>query len=126
MGKQYYIGIDIVAAPFDEFMEIAEAELKGRLMVFHLKKKWWDLIMNGIKDREYRGDKWDKYIEPFMYMDIQGVKLYVELDLGYPKKGDFSRKMFFYVSRIIKEESKKEIGGDGSIKWATCFGKRIL
>lgn len=67
MEKQFYIGIDNGAAPFNEFMEIAEAELDGRLMVFHIKKKW----------REYdEGTKYDGEELLFVDLDSELQKLF--------------------------------------------------
>lgn len=109
------------------FQEIAQAETGGRLMVFHLKEKWWFEIFGGNKKVEYRDTgKWDSYIMHFKVMLESGVNVIVELDYGYPSKMDIARKIFKRVEGIEKEISDKRIGGDGTIKWGIWLGETIL
>lgn len=108
------------------FQDIAKAEADGRLIVFHLKKEWWDSIRDGRKKKEYRDEKWCKYLRIFIIKLANGHNVYVELDKGYPAKMDLKRKMFFEVPKITFETSLIEIGGDGTSKWAIYLGKKIL
>ncbi len=108
------------------FQDIAQAEADGRLMVFHLKNGWWKSINEGRKKKEYRDEKWSKYLRRYIIKLANGNKVYIELDKGYPAKMDFRRKMFFEVHKITFERSLKEIGGDGENKWAIYLGEKIL
>ena len=109
----------------EAYRKIMEAELEERLMVFHLKRKWWYRIYWGEKDREYRGDKWGIYIERFIRKMKEGKRIYIELDWGYPAKFNLAYKMYFEVTDIIKEISKEHLGGDGAEKWAIYFDPEL-
>lgn len=108
------------------FKDIAQAEAECRLMVFHLKEEWWNMINEGRKKKEYRDEKWSNYLRRFIIKLANGNKVYIELDKGYPAKMDFRRKMFFEVNKINFEMSLKEFGGDGENKWAIHLGEKIL
>ena len=116
-----------IGAGWKAFQEIAQAETGGRLMVFHLKAKWWFEIAMGNKKIEYRDPgKWDSYIMHFKVMLESGVNVIVELDYGYPSKMNIARKIFKRVEAIEKGISEKSIGGDGTIKWGIWLGETLL
>lgn len=116
-----------VGAGWKAFQEIAQAETEGRLMVFHLKGKWWVEILWGYKKVEYRDTgKWDSYMIHFKEMLKNGVDVIVELDYGYPSKMSIAYKIFKRVEGIEKEISDERIGGDGTIKWGIWLGETIL
>ena len=122
-----YLSADVVPIwELPALIRISEYEKRGFLIVFHLKKCWWDFIRKGGKDREYRGDRWDEYLEPFRRKMLNGYEIFIELDCGYPRKIDFERKMFFRVKRLTKEISKEYLGGNGNKQWAIHLGERIL
>jgi len=75
----------------DHFTECQEANrTPPRILTLNLKSKYFFEIKNGVKKEEYREAKkfWlDRIIRhPF---DV------LEICLGYPKKGDLSRRLFF-------------------------------
>lgn len=66
----------------------------GNTLTLSLKRKWFDMIAAGIKKEEYRERTpyWHKRLNhPF---DI------VEFTLGYPPKGETSRRMRFKIEKI--------------------------
>lgn len=129
MKKEFYKDSELaqVSAGWKAFQEIAQAETEGRLMVFHLKGKWWHEIFVGNKKVEYRDPgRWDSYMMNFKRMVDIGGNVIVELDYGYPSKMNISKKIFKRVEGIEKEISDKRIGGDGTIKWGIWLGETIL
>lgn len=129
MKRKFYKDSEFAqfGAGWKAFQEIAQAETEGRLMVFHLKAKWWFEIAVGNKKVEYRDTgKWDSYMIHFNELLKRGLNVIVELDYGYPSKMDIAHKIFKRVEWIGKEISEQRIGGDGTIKWGIWLGETIL
>lgn len=81
-------------------------------LVLSLKKKWFDLIKNGVKLEEYREIKpyWKKR---FGLGDVNFVPYdEVEFTLGYPPKGDTERRIVFKNPSIRISSGKQEWGAE--------------
>lgn len=111
-------------------MEIFEQLKKEkRLIVFHLKEKWFRMYQNGDKTEEYREpiEKWILYIAKHGYQLRLQDGIVAELDLAYPKKDDFSRKLFFQVENFTVGFGDMRLGAEpGKVYYITKMGRRLL
>lgn len=111
-------------------MEIFEQLKKEkRLIVFHLKEKWFRMYQNGEKTEEYREpiEKWILYIAKHGYQLRRQDGIVAELDLAYPKKDDFSRKLFFQVENFTVGFGDMRLGAEpGKVYYITKMGRRLL
>ena len=111
-------------------MEIFEQLKKEkRLMVFHLKEKWFRMYQNGEKTEEYREpiEKWILYIAKHGYQLRLKDGIVAELDLAYPKKDDFSRKLFFQIENFSVGFGDMRLGAEpGKVYYITKMGRRLL
>lgn len=125
-----------------------------KTLVLPLKKKWYDMIASGEKTEEYReiktfwinrflswfdGDRLGNYydstypvattvIADLIDKEIDWRNIYdtVTFTLGYPKKGDMSRRMAFKIESITIEEGKLEWGAEiGKKYFVIKLGERI-
>ena len=79
------------------------------------------MIESGVKKEEYRvfNDFWKKRILDKNYTHVQFA-------LGYPKKGDFSKRMTFEINGIEHREGNEEWGAENGVKYIVIkIGKRI-
>lgn len=69
-----------------------------RRLVLAVKRRWWDDIQAGIKDKEYREDTpyWRKRLEGREYDEV-------EITLGYPRRDDASHRRVFPWNGFTKE-----------------------
>lgn len=108
-----------------------------KTLTLSLKKKWYDMIASGEKTEEYReiktfwinrlmtwfdGHSIGKYydstfpISTAVKKDLIDTMIdwrkidFVTFTLGYPKKGDMSRRMTFRVNRITIDTGRIEWG----------------
>lgn len=111
-------------------MEIFEQLKKEkRLIVFHLKEKWFRMYQNGEKTEEYREpiEKWILYIAKYGYLLRLQDGIVAELDLAYPKKDDFSRKLFFQIENFAVGFGDMRLGAEpGKVYYITKMGRRLL
>lgn len=111
-------------------MEIFEQLKKEkRLIVFHLKEKWFRMYQNGEKTEEYREpiEKWSLYISKHGYQLRLQDGIVAELDLAYPKKDDFSRKLFFQIENFTVGFGDMRLGAElGKVYYITKMGRRLL
>lgn len=112
-------------------MEIFEQLKKEkRLIVFHLKEKWFRMYQEGYKMEEYREpiEKWILYIAKYGYqLRLQESGIVAELDLAYPKKDDFSRKLFFQIENFTVGFGDMRLGAEpGKVYYITNMGRRLL
>lgn len=85
-----------------------------------LKRKWFDLIKIGEKKEEYReiNDYWKKRLVYKLGDRHNGILTVLEsfdnlvLTLGYPRKDDADRHLFFRNPRIRIGEGKQEWGAE--------------
>lgn len=88
----------------------AGRELKP--LVLHLKREYWELIIDGLKMEEYRlvSLYWQKRLQGKEYSEVH-------LLLGYPKRGDESRtlKRKWKGFRVIDIEHKHFGGGKRTV-----------
>lgn len=99
---------------------------KIKILYQPLKAKWYRMIERGVKKEEYREASryWCKRfmgLESILfsyrngYEDInQAGYTHVQFSLGYPKKGDESRRMTFELKGIEYREGREEWG---AVKW---------
>lgn len=111
-------------------MEIFELLKKEkRLIVFHLKEKWFRMYQEGYKMEEYREpiEKWILYIAKHGYQLRLQDGIVAELDLAYPKKDDFSRKLFFQIENFTVGFGDMRLGAEpGKAYYITKMGRRLL
>lgn len=112
-------------------MEIFEQLKKEkRLIVFHLKEKWFRMYQEGYKMEEYREpiEKWILYIAKHGYqLRLQEYGIVAELDLAYPKKDDFSRKLFFQIADFTVGFGDMRLGAEpGKVYYITKMGRSLL
>lgn len=111
-----------------------------KTLTLSLKKKWFDMIKSGIKKEEYRdiGDYWFKRFRKlcsnFEYCFVGShpgsltEKIVMEscsglncdrlvFTLGYPKKGDTSRRIEFKNPKIKIGEGRPEWGAEPGKKY---------
>ena len=91
--------------------------MSKKQLVIPLKAKWFYQIRSGIKTEEYR------QIKPFWEKRLIG-KHYDEVvfTLGYPKKDDESRRLYFgYSGYQIKTILSEEFGNDPEMVFAIQF-----
>lgn len=124
-----------------------------KTLVLPLKKKWYDMIASGEKTEEYReiktfwinrlltwfdGHSIGKYYELTFPISttvkkdlIDTMIVWREIDsvtftLGYPKKGDTSRRMTFRVDRITVDTGRPEWGAIPTrLYFVIKLGKRL-
>lgn len=111
-------------------MEILEQLKKEkRLIVFHLKEKWFRMYQEGYKMEEYREpiEKWLLHIAKHAYQLRLQDGIVAELDLAYPKKDDFSRKLFFQIENFTVGFGDMRLGAEpGKVYYITKMGRRLL
>ncbi len=111
-------------------MEIFEhLKKEKRLIVFHLKEKWFRMYQNGEKTEEYREpiEKWILHIAKHGYQLRLQDGIVAELDLAYPKKDDFSRKLFFQIENFTVGFGDMRLGAEpGKVYYITKMGRRLL
>lgn len=110
-----------------------------KIKILHqpLKAKWYRMIEAGEKTEEYRDDTpyWCKrflgfdtllFSYRYGYEDInQAGYTHVQFSLGYPKKGDESRRMTFELKRIEYREGREEWGAEPGKKYLVeVLGRR--
>ncbi len=111
-------------------MEIFEQlKTEKRLIVFHLKEKWFRMYQEGYKMEEYREpiEKWILHIAKHGYQLRLQDGIVAELDLAYPKKDDFSRKLFFQIENFTVGFGDIRLGAEpGKAYYITKMGRRLL
>lgn len=72
------------------------------MLIFNLKKEWFEKIKSGEKTHEYRevNPYWTKRIGCDLFKDRV-----IKFCLGYPKRDDKNRNLYAYVIRVDKLES---------------------
>ena len=114
-----------------------------KIKILHqsLKAKWYRMIESGEKPEEYReGFYWAKRLcrtkgdcDWGGYCDVRLCKTkgvptdytHVQFSLGYPKKGDESRRMTFELKRIEYREGHEEWGAEKGKKYLVeVLGRR--
>lgn len=117
-----------------------------KTLTLSLKKKWFDMIASGEKTEEYREitPYWQKRLlrcgnACHGYCIVMGEIIcpmcrylkYTDFDtvvltLGYPRKGDLSRRMVFKVSEIFINTGKPEWGAESDKEYFVIkLGERI-
>lgn len=110
-----------------------------KIKILHqsLKAKWYRMIEAGEKPEEYREDT------PYWCVRFFGLSIllfsyrngyqninkagytHVQFSLGYPKKGDESRRMTFELKRIEFREGREEWGAEKGKKYLVeVLGRR--
>lgn len=86
--------------------------MKENNLYLVLKNPWYEMIKSGEKKEEYR-DLSDFYKRRF-YDKSGNLKSFdtLEFVLGYPKKEDMSKRMFFKNPKITIGEGKPEWGAE--------------
>lgn len=80
-----------------------------KILHLHVKREYFEAIASGEKKEEYRAyEKWAKRIVNIDYD-------YVQIYLGYPKKGDWSRAIRFRFNGYRKKTLNSKIYG-GNVK----------
>lgn len=91
-----------------------------RTLTLSLKKKWYDMIASGEKTEEYRERV------PYWHKRLNHPFDAATFTLGYPKKGDMSRRMTFKIESITIKEGKLEWGAEiGKKYFVIKLGERI-
>ena len=125
-----------------------------KTLTLSLKKKWYDMITSGEKREEYReiksfwinrflswfdGDRLGNYydstypvastvIADLMDKEVDWRNVYdtVTFTLGYPKKGDTSRRMTFKIEAISIGMGKPEWGAEPDKQYFVIkLGERV-
>lgn len=110
---------------------------KIKILYQPLKTKWYRMIEASIKTEEYREPTayWCKRFIgldflPFSYRkgysDLNAIGYtHVQFSLGYPKKGDESRRMTFELKGIVFREGREEWGAEKGKKYLVeVLGRR--
>ena len=110
---------------------------KVKILHQSLKAEWYRMIESGFKREEYREPTayWCKRFVgldflPFSYrngysdLNAKGYT-HVQFSLGYPKKGDESRRMTFELIGIEYREGREEWGAEKGTKYIVeVLGRR--
>lgn len=79
------------------------------MLVFNLKKEWFDKIKSGEKTHEYRlfNDYWCKRLTTQWkkYM-LKGTGIPCCFACGYPKKNDKDKHLYGYITHIVRVNGK--------------------
>ena len=104
----------------------------NNVLYLPLKKKWFDMIVSGIKKEEYReiNDYWTKrlvktegnLIDDFAFKQFD----YVEFTLGYPSADNADARVRFKFEGIEKNTGRIEWGAESGKKYYVIrIGERI-
>ena len=104
----------------------------NNVLYLPLKKKWFDMIVSGIKKEEYReiNDYWTKrlvktegnLIDDFTFKHFD----YVEFTLGYPSADNTDARARFKFDGIEKNTGRIEWGAESEkIYYVIKIGERV-
>lgn len=90
------------------------------MLIFHLKKEWFEKVKSGEKTHEYRvyNDYWLKRIVRCLYLDCP---VYIPpgpicFALGYPKKEDKDKIIKAFITKVsVRNGSFTDLKYDGMV-----------
>lgn len=98
----------------------------ARVLVLHLKRKWFDMIVSGDKRCEYR--ELDKWFSRLWCEETGSVRCwdFVVFACGYPSLGELSRWCAFRCSAVDVGPGRQQWGAlSGRLYWRIWLGDSL-